>query len=182
MARYCRLRLTTATTAGTTTINVWGSQDPYIPAITTQQVGGTVTANQGTMAALPTGANLAADVGLQVRANATGAATTSHLVSAASTNAANIKNTAGRVLGWSAANTTASYQYVKLHNSATAPTAGAGVFQTIAIPPNGVNNMPPTLPGIGFSAGIGRTIVTGSADTDATATTAGAVVFDLFFA
>lgn len=38
MARYCRLRLTTATTAGTTTINVWGSQVPYVPIITQQVV------------------------------------------------------------------------------------------------------------------------------------------------
>lgn len=38
MARYCRLRLTTATTAGTTTLNVWGSQDPYMPIITNQAV------------------------------------------------------------------------------------------------------------------------------------------------
>jgi hypothetical protein len=42
MARYCRLRLTTATTGGTTTLNCWGAQSPYIPAVTTQQVGGTV--------------------------------------------------------------------------------------------------------------------------------------------
>ena len=79
-------------------------------------------------------------------------------------------------------NTTASWQYVKLHNSATAPTAGAGVVMTIGIPPNGANNMPVGAGSIGFSAGIGRTIVTGSADTDATATTAGAVVGDLFYA
>jgi hypothetical protein len=42
MARYCRLRLTTATTGGTTTLNCWGAQSPYIPAVTTQPVSGTV--------------------------------------------------------------------------------------------------------------------------------------------
>ena len=42
MARYCRLRLTTATTAGTTTLNVWGAQTAYQPAVTTQPVSGTV--------------------------------------------------------------------------------------------------------------------------------------------
>lgn len=42
IARYCRLRLTTATTAGTTTINVWGAQTAYTPIITTQPVSGTV--------------------------------------------------------------------------------------------------------------------------------------------
>lgn len=44
IARYCRLRLTTATTAGTTTLNVWGAQTTYTPIITTQPVSGTVTA------------------------------------------------------------------------------------------------------------------------------------------
>jgi hypothetical protein len=131
---------------------------------------------------LAAGTALAGDVGLQVRANATGAASTHHLVSAASTNALNIKASAGRVLGWSFVNTTASFQYVKLHNTAGAPTAGAGVVQTIAIPPNGVNNCPPTLPGIAFATGIARTIVTGAPDADATATTAGSVVGDIFFA
>ena len=47
MARYCRLRLTTATTAGTTTLNVWGAQTTYQPIITTQAISGTVTANAG---------------------------------------------------------------------------------------------------------------------------------------
>lgn len=180
-SRFFRLRLSTATTAGTTTIvaTTWQTDVTVTPV--TQPVSGTVTANIGT-GSIAAGTNAIGDVGLQVRANATGAATTSHLVSAATTNAANIKNAAGRVLGWSAVNTTGVFQYVKLHNSATAPTAGAGVFMTIAIPPNSVNNCPPTLPGIAFSAGIGRTIVTGSADTDATATTAGAVIFDLFYA
>jgi hypothetical protein len=122
------------------------------------------------------------DVGIQYRANATGAASIHHIVSAASTNALNIKASAGRVVGWSFVNTTASVQYVKLHNTAGAPTAGSGVVQTIAIPANGVNNMPVGGGSIGFATGIARTIVTGSADADATATTAGAVVGDIFFA
>jgi len=42
IAAYCRLRLTTATTAGTTTIEVWGSQTPIPPVVTTQAVSGTV--------------------------------------------------------------------------------------------------------------------------------------------
>jgi hypothetical protein len=42
LARYCRLRLTTATTAGTTTLNVWGAQTTYTPIVSTQPVSGTV--------------------------------------------------------------------------------------------------------------------------------------------
>jgi hypothetical protein len=179
MARYCRLRLTTATTAGTTTINVWGSQVPYVPIISTQPVSGTVTANIGT-GSLAAGTNLAMDVGLQVRANATGAASIHHIVSAASTNVAQIKATAGRVLGYCLSNTTASWRYVKLHNVASA-TAGSGVVQTIGIPPNGKVNCD-LGQGIGFATAISRSIVTGAADADATATGVADVVGDIFFA
>jgi hypothetical protein len=141
----------------------------------------TVTANQGTNAALVAGTAAIGDIGVQYRANATGAASRTHIVSAASTNAANAKASAGRVLGWSFTNTNAAYRYVKLHNTAGTPTAGASVFMTIAIPPNGVADF--SLDGgIGFSTGIGYSIVTGSADADATAVGAGDVVGDLFWA
>lgn len=42
LAAYCRLRLTTATTAGTTTLNVWGSQNPIPLLVGTQPVSGTM--------------------------------------------------------------------------------------------------------------------------------------------
>jgi hypothetical protein len=76
---------------------------------------------------------------------------------------------------------TASWRFVKFHNSATAPTAGAGVFLTVGIPPNGVAKIA-LEGGIAFSAGIGITCVTGAADADATATGATDVVGDIFFA
>lgn len=143
-------------------------------------VSGTVTANIGT-GSLAAGTNAIGDVGIQVRANATGAATIHHFVAAATTNALNIKASAGRVLGWQLANTTATWRYVKLHNTAGVPTAGAGVVQTIGVPPNGVaqGNIPA---GLAFATGIGRTCVTGAADADATATAANDVVGDIFFA
>jgi hypothetical protein len=62
MARYCRLRLTTATTAGTTTINVWGSQDPYIPIISTQPVS--LATNTPTLAAGTNRAGFIAGAGI----------------------------------------------------------------------------------------------------------------------
>lgn len=130
---------------------------------------------------LAAGTNLAGDVGQQYRANATGAASGAHIVSAATTNATSVKGSAGRVLGWSLSNNSATWRYVKLHNQATAPTAGTGVVRTIAIPPGGISNF--TLEGgIAFSTGIGLTIVTGAADADATAVGANEVVGDLFFA
>lgn len=134
-----------------------------------------------TPGALVAGTAAIGDVGTQYRANATGAALISHVVAAGTTNAANVKASAGRVIGWNFANTTASWRFVKLHNSAAAPTAGAGVVLTISIPPNGVSVVS-LAGGIGFSTGIGRTIVTGSADADATAVTAGDVLGELFYA
>lgn len=121
------------------------------------------------------------DVGLQYRANATGAASRNHFVSAATTNATSVKNAAGRVVGWCFSNTNAAWRYVKLHNTAAAPTAGSGVVQTIAIPPNGTSVV--SIPGgVAFSTGIGLTMVTGAADADATAVGANDIVGDLFWA
>jgi hypothetical protein len=145
----------------------------------TQPVSGTVTANIGT-GALAAGANAIGDVGLQVRANATGAASIHHIVSAATTNVVQIKATAGRVLGYCLSNTTASWRFVKLHNVASA-TAGAAVAMTIGIPPNGKAECA-VGQGIGFATAISRSIVTGAADADTTATGVADVVGDIFFA
>ena len=174
----------TAWTSGTAAIQIQPgayATEP-IPAAQisgTQPVSGTVTANIGT-GSLAAGTNAIGDVGIQVRTNATGAASTHHIVSAATTNVAQIKATAGRVLGWCLSNTTASWRYVKLHNVASA-TAGAGVTQTIGIPPNdkAVCSLPA---GIAFTTAISRSIVTGAADADATATGVADVVGDIFFA
>lgn len=127
------------------------------------------------------GTSALGDVGIQYRASNTGAASLAHLVAAATTNATVVKASAGRLLGWHLANTTAAWLYVKVHNSATAPTAGTGVIQTIGIAPGSVaaSNFPG---GIGFAAGIGITTVTGATDADAVAVAAGAIVGDIFFA
>lgn len=138
----------------------------------------TLATNTPTLAA---GTNLAADFGLQYRGNATGAASSLKVISAASTNATIVKAAAGRVIGWSLGNTSASWRYVKLHNIATLPTAGTGVVRVIAIPPGGLAQNAFD-GGIGFATGIGMTIVTGSADADATAVGLGDVVGELVFA
>ncbi|MCU0949526.1 MAG: hypothetical protein MUC68_00355 [Burkholderiaceae bacterium] len=142
----------------------------------TQPVSGTVTANIGT------GTNAIGDVGLQARANATGAASITNIVAAASTNATSIKASAGRVLGWTFVNNATAVRYVKLHNTAAAPTAGAGVVATIPVPPNGGVASLAIAQGVGFSAGIGLTIVAGAAATDATAVAANDVVGTLVWA
>lgn len=130
---------------------------------------------------LAAGTNLAADVGMQYRANATGAAFGAHLVSAASTNLTVVKASAGRLVGWSLANTNAAWRYVKFHNQTTTPTAGSGVVRTIAIPPNG--RAEGSFPGgIAFTTGIGMSTVTGAADSDTTAVNLNDIVGDIFYA
>jgi hypothetical protein len=172
-ARYLRFRMSTATTAGTTTIRFerYVSLPCYWQA--TQPVSGTVGLAAGTTAV--------GDVGTQYRANATGAASGQHIVSAATTNATIVKNAAGRVVGWSLANTNAAFRYVKLHNQTTLPTAGTGVVRTIALAPNSVSNIHLD-GGIAFTTGIGLTTVTGLADADNVAVGVGDIVGDLYFA
>ena len=135
-----------------------------------------------TQPALVAGTALVGDVGVQYRTTASGLATaTTHFVAAGSTNATLVKNAAGKVYGWFFANTTATWRYVKLHNQATAPTAGTGVVRTIGVPPNGVASFF-SEGGITFATGIGLTMVTGAADADATAVTANDIVGELFYA
>jgi len=173
---FVRLRIATALTGGSIQAFSRFSTDPWVPAAVT----GTVTANIGT-GSLAAGTNAIGDVGFQYRANATGAASKFHLVSAATTNLTNVKASAGRLLGWRVQNTNAAARYVKLHNVATAPTAGAGVVETIGVPPNSV--VTGQLPGgSAFTTGIAISTVTGSADADTTVVGAGDLIIDLFFA
>ena len=168
-ARYFRLRLSTATTAGTTTIYTEAYQ-------TTPQLFYATTA-----VSLSAGSAFFGDVGHQYRGSSTGAASGAHIVSAASTNATIVKAGGGRVIGWALANTNAAWRYVKLHNQTTTPTAGTGVVRTIAIPPNGLAQGAFD-GGIAFVTGIGLTTVTGSADADTTAVGVGDIVGELLFA
>jgi hypothetical protein len=158
-------------------VSVYGSGTVTAVAIFRQDARPITTMNAGLVATTA----VIGDVGLQLRATATGAAAIHHVIAGATTNAAVVKAAAGRLVGWCFGNAAAAWRYVKLHNIATAPTAGAGVVLTIPIPPNGLaqHDIPA---GIGFSTGIGRTVVAGLADADATAVAAGDVVGDLFFA
>lgn len=179
-ARYFRLRLSTATTAGTTTLAV-AAYSQGAALLPTQPVSGTVTANIGT-GSLAAGTNAIGDVGIQYRGNATGAASALNVVAAATTNATVVKASAGRLLGFVLTNNATAVRYVKFHNQTTAPTAGAGVVQSYGIPPSG-GTIALSIPGgVGFATGIGMTIVTGAAATDATAVALNDVVGTLHFA
>ncbi|MCA3068090.1 MAG: hypothetical protein ING73_14340 [Rhodocyclaceae bacterium] len=184
-ARFVRVRVSTAFVGGTVQAVAAFSQMPYARSVQTVHqataanlnvtASGTVTTNNAA------GTNAIGDVGVQLRANATGAATTLKIVSAATTNATIVKASAGRVVGYQLQNTTASIVYVKLHNQATTPTAGASVFLPIAIPANGKAEYASEA-GIAFATGIGLTTVTGAADSDATAVALNAIVGSIHFA
>lgn len=113
---------------------------------------------------------------------ATGVAAGFALVSAATTNATVIKNTSGRLAGWNIANTTASWLYVKLHNTTTAPVVGTtAVLRTIGVPPNSVNHFN-IEGGVSISTGLSMSTTVNSVATDATAVAAGALIINIFYA
>jgi hypothetical protein len=110
-----------------------------------------------------------------------GGLTTFHLVGAATDNATNVKASAGQVYHITAFNLNASPRYLKFHNTAGTPTAGAGVVRTVMIPGNtsGSGAVIPVPYGFAFGTGIGITIVTGIEDSNTTAISASEVVIDI---
>lgn len=164
--QFARVRCTTAVTAGavaTWTIQRGSYATEPIPAAqisATQPISGTVTANL-----------------------ATGSAYT--LNTAATTNAASIKTTAGNLHELTVSNPTATVAYVKLYNKASAPTVGTDVpVATITVPaasPNSGN----VLIGFGpigkrFATGIAIAVTGAAAATDTTAATAGVQISATF--
>jgi len=85
-----------------------------------------------TLPAIPSGTNTIGDVGIKPRTS--GGLTTYHLVSAASTNATVVKNSAGQLFGWYIYNSNAAARKVTFHNASSTPTAGASVFFSLVIP------------------------------------------------
>lgn len=101
-------------------------------------------------------------------------------ISAASTNATLVKASAGVLGHLSAFNTNAAARWLKLYNAASAPTAGSGTpAMRIMVPGGGGVVLPIGPAGIRFTTGIGYTIVTGAADTDATAVAANEVAVNI---
>lgn len=123
-----------------------------------------------TQPALVAGTAAIGDIGVQYRANATGAGTPTNINSPATPAVQTIKAAAGRLLGVVLLNTNAATRFLKLFNVA-APTLGttAAVFE-IALP----TNVPVVLTfegGIGFSTAITCAITGARGLTDNTAIT-----------
>lgn len=117
-------------------------------------------------------------------AHTAGGATPYKLNSAATTNATNVKGSAGQVYSIMCTNTNAAVRYLKLYNKATAPTVGTDTpVQVYAIPGattgGGFTLSIPV--GMVFSLGIGFATTTGAADADTGVVAANEIIVNLTF-
>lgn len=107
-----------------------------------------------------------------------------HLVAANSTNATNVKASAGWVTAVQCSNINAAIRYLKFHNTAGTPTAGSGVVWTVPIPGStagGIANINFSDNPLYFSTGIGITVVTDVADSGTTAVAASEIHINIAF-
>jgi|SRR5215471_805267 len=142
------------------------------------------SASPSTTAKVQTSAPASGDAALTVRprvdAQTAGGFSVFHVSSAASTNATNIKASAGQVYGWYISNSNAAARKVAFHNTSGTPTAGSSIFFTLVIPGASAANVFNAY-GIAFSTGIGITTVTGLADSNATAVAADDLNINIFY-
>lgn len=107
------------------------------------------------------------------------------LLSAASTNATNIKAFAGAVGFIYAVNLNAAIRYLKLYNKASSPTVGTDTpIATLPIPASttGAGFMISMPGGVAFTTGISFALTTGAADSDTAAVAANEIFLFLGYA
>jgi hypothetical protein len=112
-------------------------------------------------------------------ASATGAP--HHFVAAATTNARSVKASAGTVYRVSILNVADYPVYLKFHNTAGVPTAGAGVVRTVGVQA-GTQVVLDLGAGEAFATGIGVTLVKDITDAGTTAVAASDAVVDIDYA
>lgn len=139
----------------------------------------TIADSAGTLLTFTTSGRVPTALG----ATTTGGVSIYRVLSAATTNAASVKASAGQVYGWHITNLSATAaRFVKLYNMATAPTVGTDTpVMTLPLPAGGQANVAfPT--GIAFATGIALAITGALADSDTTAVAANDVVVNLAYA
>lgn len=100
-------------------------------------------------------------------------------ISAASTNATSVKASAGQLYDVFVCNSNAAVRYLKIYNSASAPTCGSGTpLDRVLVPPTNCSGYTSKV-GKVYGTGIGYCVVTGAADTDATAVSANDVMVSI---
>ena len=181
-----------ATIAGNPVL-IGGTFTTTLPTVTTgQAVNIQTTARGEQLVALSSGAVTVAHKAASTAAAATDPAlvvslspnspivlptpTSSIINSAATTNATSVKASAGTVYSVTASNTGAAVAYVKVYNTAAAPTVGTTTIAiTIPVPAGGTVNLPFGAAGARFSTGIGLSITNLGTDADTTAVVAAQV-------
>lgn len=112
---------------------------------------------------------------IEPRTGTTNATTSTAVNSAASTNATNLKATAGMIFNITAMNVTASTKYIRIYNKATAPTVGTDIpVMVVAVPATSSKEITINY-GLKLATGIGFAITGAATATDATAVAAGDV-------
>lgn len=107
--------------------------------------------------------------------------TTYHRVATTSTNAVNVKASAGQVYVINVSNHAIAMRKLAFHDTSGTPTAGSSVFFSIVV--EAMQSIQLTIPhGIVFSSGIGITTVTGVADSNSTGVTADDMVINIWYA
>lgn len=112
--------------------------------------------------------DLAGNLRVATSASPYGGATTFNLTAAASTNATNIKASAGSLYHISAYNNSSTMAWVSFYNTAGTPTCGTSVVWQTMIPANstsGAGAVEDIATPINFSTGIGICVTTGIAGT-----------------
>ena len=110
------------------------------------------------------------------------AVSTSHLVTAATTNATSIKASAGLLKSVHVLSVRATPLYVKFHNTAGTPTAGSGVVLTVGVQAGMQRDFVLPDGGRSFATGIGMTVVSDIADAGTTAVAASDAVIEVVYA
>lgn len=166
LGKWLQLRQSVASTAGTTSLSVVQLTDsPTVNAIA--QLA-------------PSSASIGSIIQSYNASTTFAGATKTSIFSAASTNAAVIKGSPGKVLGFWFTNTTAAHIMVRLYTLAAAPTVGtSATFTRIVVPPNGYATGG-LEGGYLHATGIAIAITAGLGDSDNTAVTAGAIIGELF--
>lgn len=165
---FLQVVLTTATTAGTTTVRLSLAPESDLEGSTTNQ-----------NVAIAAGSALIGKVVNDLSATAANgpAFTVAALAAAlATTNAALVKASAGRVAKLTGYNAASTPRYLRLFNKATAPTVGTDTpFFTLPLAPLQAFQFDVSAWGLSFSTGIGYAITAAAPALDATACAAGDV-------
>jgi hypothetical protein len=176
-----RLTFGTAGTASAQVLTVQGIAS-MTPLLVTLSGSNSLAANQSVNVAQQNGAALAspdansyAIVTRAATATSAAAATACNILSGASTNSTSCKGSAGNVYGFDVYNTTTTVYYLRLYNTASAPTCSSatGFIRSVPIPPAAsaglvggiVSNQ---IDGVNYGTGIGYCITGGSSSTDNT--------------